>query len=113
MAPEAAAQATGFRCQFRFHDGAENQERVTMSKTIELPATATDWQGRQQPRPVVKGTVCDHREDLDVTLVQQGKDKFAVIYGLQVNDSMDYTEAAEEYGACIFHALTCAGKLEN
>ena len=53
--------------------------------------------------------------DLDhqVQLLQVGKDNFTVVYGLQVKRQLSYKEAALEYGACIMHSATCAGKLSN
>ncbi len=79
----------------------------------ELPKTARDWQGKQAERPVVPGDVCDHRDDFCLTLIQQGRDRFAVIYGLQVKREMKWRDAAIEYGTCLLHALECAGKLKG
>lgn len=49
----------------------------------------------------------------DITLTQQGRDRFTVQYGAQVKKDMDYVAAAHELGACIFHALACEGNLDN
>jgi hypothetical protein len=38
---------------------------------------------------------------------------FRVTYGAQVRDNLTYTEAAKEYGLCVFHALACDGELNN
>lgn len=48
-----------------------------------------------------------------VALSQQGRNKFTVTYGKQVKRNLCYSAAAQEYGACIMHALACAGKLDN
>ena len=72
-----------------------------------------DWKGDLQPAPQVKGKLCKEHADLQVRLVQQGIDRFAVIYGLQVKERMNYGDAASEYGACLMHALACDGKLDN
>lgn len=80
-----------------------------MKDEPQVPPTAIDWQGKMVPRPTVRGTVLDHREDACLTLIQQGKDRFAVIYGLQLTKDLDYSEAAKEYGLCLFHSLTNQG----
>lgn len=90
-----------------------NQTSQTTNDTIMPTQTLPDWQGKHQPVPKVKGSICDDREDLSVTLVQQSLNRFAVIYGLQVKKNMPYAEAAAEYGQCIFHALACAGTLRT
>lgn len=38
---------------------------------------------------------------------------FKVTYGLQVADNLTYARAAAEFGACMFHALACVGKINN
>lgn len=48
-----------------------------------------------------------------IHLDQQGKDRFTVVYGLQVKKDLDYGEAAMELGSCIMHALACEGELDN
>ena len=48
-----------------------------------------------------------------IHLDQQGKDRFTVVYGLQVKKDLNYGEAASELGSCIMHALACEGKLDN
>lgn len=77
------------------------------------PRMAIDWQGKMQVAPVVKGKVCDDRTDLDVRLVQQGRNRFAVIYGLQLRADLTYSQAATEYGSSVMHALACRGLLDN
>lgn len=46
-----------------------------------------------------------------VTQVKNGD--FTVTYGEQVKSRLNYAEAAHEFGECVFHALACAGKLDN
>lgn len=65
------------------------------------------------PVKLPHGKLCDVRAGLGVRLIQQGKDLFAVVYGRQIKERLNYAEAASEYGACIMHALACDGKLDN
>jgi hypothetical protein len=51
--------------------------------------------------------------DFEIRLEQQGKDRFTVVYGLQVKKDLDYAAAASELGACIMHSLALEGKLDN
>lgn len=48
-----------------------------------------------------------------ISLEQNGKDSFNVIYGKQVKERLDYGEAAMELGSCIMHALACDDKLDG
>lgn len=48
-----------------------------------------------------------------VTIEQWDNGKFRIKYGAQVKDGLTYGEAVSEYGACVFHSLACAGKLDN
>jgi hypothetical protein len=48
-----------------------------------------------------------------IKLVQKGVDNFSVVYGLEVNDKLNYPMAASALGRAIMHALACAGKLDN
>lgn len=48
-----------------------------------------------------------------VALYQRSNGNYRVTYGAEVNDNLDYIKAAEHYGYCLFHALACAGKLEQ
>ena len=41
--------------------------------------------------------------------LEQRRGRFAVVYGLQTKDGLDYTEAAHELGECIMHYLNCEG----
>lgn len=51
--------------------------------------------------------------NFEIRLEQQGKDRFTVVYGLQVKKDLDYATAAAELGACIMHSLALEGKLDN
>lgn len=44
---------------------------------------------------------------------ESGGKLFRVTYGLQAKDNLSYVEAANEYGLCLFHALACAGLIDN
>jgi hypothetical protein len=48
-----------------------------------------------------------------VKLVQNGVDKFTVVYGKQVRAGLSYSAAALELGACIMHERACEGGLDN
>lgn len=49
----------------------------------------------------------------DVELIQTGFNRFTVVYGQQVQEKLNYGEAAKELGECIMHALACAGRIDN
>ena len=47
-------------------------------------------------------------------IVRQSDNRtFSVQYGKQLTSGLSYTEAAQEFGYCIFHALACEGKIED
>jgi hypothetical protein len=48
-----------------------------------------------------------------VQLYQTGLNRFTVVYGRQVKAGLTYTDAAKEFGYCVFHALACASLLDN
>lgn len=48
-----------------------------------------------------------------IKIEQQTKKRFAVHYGSQVREGLDYVSAAKEFGLCMFHALACEGRLDN
>ena len=48
-----------------------------------------------------------------VSLEQSTSGRFTVRYGLQVKRGLDYSDAAKEFGLCVFHALACSGELDN
>jgi len=58
-------------------------------------------------RIVHKVTNLDHY----VTLEQTSLNRFAVVYGCQIKKDLTYEEAALEYGSCIMHSATCAGRI--
>lgn len=41
------------------------------------------------------------------------KDIFTVQYGKDVRSKLNYTQAAQELGECIMHALACEGVMES
>lgn len=51
--------------------------------------------------------------DYPVKLEQKANKLFRVTYGKQVKDGLNYMKAAEEFGLCVFHSLSCAGTLDN
>jgi hypothetical protein len=60
-------------------------------------------------------TVIELTEGLDfpVKLEQAASGQFRVTYGKQVKSRLEYSDAVREFGACVFHSLACAGKLDN
>lgn len=58
---------------------------------------------------------CIEINDIDspIKLEQVGCDNFTVTYGNLVSRNLRYSDAAAELGACIMHALACAGRLDN
>ncbi len=48
-----------------------------------------------------------------IQLIQNGVDRFTVVYGLQIKRELDYGRAAKELGSCLMHMLACEGKLDN
>lgn len=64
----------------------------------------------------MKKTLCQEitaPHQYPVRLYQTGIDRFTVEYGLQEKKSLNYGQAAKEYGCCLMHALACAGLLDN
>lgn len=47
----------------------------------------------------------------EIKLLQITKDSFCVTYGKQISVGLTYSQAAQELGECIMHALACEGKL--
>jgi len=47
-----------------------------------------------------------------IKLIQTGRDRFVVIYGLQRFEGLDYAEAAAKLGQSIMHAQACEGLLD-
>ena len=48
-----------------------------------------------------------------IKLHQQGKNKFTVTYGKQIDANLSYADAASKLGEALMHALACEGKLNN
>lgn len=71
----------------------------------EKPKTATNWRGIQEEIPWPKGHIvlrCG-----DVYLIRQKKEKFAIVYGLQVSEGLDYSQAARQLGESCLHQAGC------
>lgn len=43
----------------------------------------------------------------------QSRSGFAVVYGLQLTAPLTYTQAAQELGECLLHALSCQGVMSE
>lgn len=77
---------------------------------IEIPKTARNYKGEQEevkyPRsikPIAKVG--------SVILFKQGK-HFAVSYGLEVQEEMNYDNAATYFGLSVLHQAQCQGLLD-
>ncbi|MCB0713791.1 MAG: hypothetical protein KDD67_15800 [Ignavibacteriae bacterium] len=44
---------------------------------------------------------------------QTAIDTFTVVYGMQVKRNLTYSDAACEFGLCLFHLMACEGRLDN
>lgn len=75
------------------------------------PATHRDYKGDAQPieRPAGKVIAADPRGPVE--LIRESKDRFSVVYGLQCKRDLLREDAAQEYGACLFHLCECEGLL--
>jgi hypothetical protein len=51
--------------------------------------------------------------EFPIQLSQQAKNRFTVVYGLQIDERLTYASAASILGQAIMHASACAGKLKN
>lgn len=47
-----------------------------------------------------------------ISLHQKSKKNFTVTYGKEVKSNLSYTEAAQQFGLSLMHALNCDGKLD-
>lgn len=58
---------------------------------------------------------CIELKDLPfgVKVEQLANRLFRVTYGKQEQHELTYAQAAHEFGECVFHALSCANRLEN
>lgn len=65
--------------------------------------------------PVPVGTVCLELPDLafGIRLEQDGPDDFRVVYGKQIDERLNYENAAQRLGEAIMHALACDARLDN
>ena len=57
--------------------------------------------------------VCADFHDGFIKLVQNGMDNFAVIYGVQVDNELTYSQAARKLGQAIMHNAACDYQLVN
>lgn len=57
----------------------------------------------------VRGRIVFQNESGSVTLMQVRKNRFVVVYGLQVSSVLDYATAAKDLGECIMHDLCYEG----
>ena len=58
--------------------------------------------------------VSEHPIDGQFTVsLWQSRSGFAVVYGLQLAAPLTYTQAAQELGECLMHALSCQGAMEQ
>lgn len=48
-----------------------------------------------------------------ITMRQNARGQFTVVYGKQKFAGMGYQKAAQELGECIMHAVACEGKLDT
>ncbi len=48
-----------------------------------------------------------------IELQQTGIDQFTVVYGLSITNGLNYSQAAQELGACIMHMQACNGEIDN
>lgn len=79
--------------------------------------TVRNFEGLHKPLPAMPGQVV-WRDDTGYPVrlsTRKGKsaDRFAVSYGLQLHDRLDYAQACAELGKAIMHALACESKISN
>lgn len=56
--------------------------------------------------------VSEHPIDSQFTVsLWQSRSGFAVVYGLQLTAPLTYSQASQELGECLMHALSCQGAL--
>lgn len=73
---------------------------------------ARDYTGKLRPMPEPKGGVLiGTYEDGVIELYRTGA-RFAVVYGLQMDERLGYATAAEKLGQAILHVAQCEGKLD-
>lgn len=68
-------------------------------------------------KPAGKLKVCQYFKDradlVQIILFQRGIDRFAVQYGMQVDDDLSYGEACAKLGQALMHDLSCGGLVDN
>lgn len=72
---------------------------------------ASNYKGELVRMPCPKGKLLACYVAGLVELWGNGK-SFAVVYGLQCQEGLDYAEAAKELGLSIMHALACDGLIK-
>lgn len=72
-------------------------------------------QGSPTNPPTPAGTICWEVSSLPfvIRLLQTGRDRFTVQYGLQLDEKVPYAAAATALGEAIMHALACEAKIDN
>lgn len=56
--------------------------------------------------------VSEHPIDGQFTVsLWQNRSGFAVVYGLQLTTPLTYSQATQELGECLMHAMSCQGAL--
>ena len=48
-----------------------------------------------------------------ITVKQNSNKKFSVMYGLDTEKDLSYSEACEKLGAALLHSLACDGQIDN
>lgn len=71
--------------------------------------TRPNWEGTETPIQRPPGSILAADPRGPVELIRRSRGRYAVVYGLQVNDMMDWQEASRVYGKSIFHMLECEG----
>ncbi len=82
-----------------------------------MPTTVMQWaDAAVKAKPFDPETgkgECYRDEQHGVRLIQNGVDRFTVVYGKSVKTSLTYAQAAAEMGAAIMHSVACDGDLDN
>lgn len=73
------------------------------------PEACLNWRGNHEPIPWPKGQIVARCGD--VFMMQQSKDRFAVVYCLQAHSHLSRTQAAREFGECCLHQAQSTGLL--
>ena len=62
------------------------------------------------PWPIHETTIAGYK--ISILRSKTGK-RFTVLYGKQQFGNLSYAQAAQEFGLCVMHALTCEGKVRD